>query len=327
MKNAMQQVYKIFSQSASFGKVLLIFVNVFHCFCSILIKKTQSIMRSHCIFIFLLWLQCFRLSYAAGPVHPDDPDSPETVDPPPEEPGPSPNESPNSSGEGSNGGVPKANVPGAIAQGEAPEVSPEDNEIDIDEIAEKLKDLVEDISSLVDALTQTSTSTDSNGSPTTIAYPTITNALISGGAAFCTDAQSAYAVCSSANSNFSALPQTQQAGCLCNAQPMFDLNSNMKGCYSWANGQNGTNATQFQSYASAIANATSLCAPCPATSIADLPGASNVEVCPGPSPTSAPPPPTQPPTLGGAGGGGLVEGSSCYLLLMAFWIALTSALL
>lgn len=76
----------------------------------------------------------------------------------------SPNENTGSSGsEGAGNSNPdKYNVPGAIAFGENPKpAAEEDNEADIEEIGEKLKDLIEKIVDVIkDAV-------DSDGSPTT----------------------------------------------------------------------------------------------------------------------------------------------------------------
>ena len=144
----------------------------------------------------------------------------------------------------------KADVPGAIAVGKNSQPATEaDNEADIEEIGEKLKDLIEKI---VDAIEDAADS----GSSATTTNATVTSVKpLPASASPCSYALEAYSTCSSVNANFSGLSKTQQAGCLCNAYNQFDFNGNMEHCYSFAQ-----NRTQYQTYATAIASGTALCA-------------------------------------------------------------------
>lgn len=154
------------------------------------------------------------------------------------------------SGDSGSPNSPKANVPGAIAEGKNPQpAASEDNEADIEEISEKLKDLIEKI---VDVIKDVADS--GSGATTTKAAVTSVRPLPAS-ASPCSYALDAYSTCSSANTNFSALPKTQQAGCLCNAYGGFDFNDNMERCYSFAQNQ-----TQYRTYATAVASGTALCA-------------------------------------------------------------------
>ena len=121
--------------------------------------------------------------------------------------------------------------------------APEDDEIDFDDIADALKELVEKI---IDALD------DSKGGTQSTTAPTITQAPLPTSATPCTDALDAYSSCSTAyNGTFSAIAATVQAGCLCNANPGFDFNDRMGRCYSYAQ-----NRTQLRTYAGVIASGT-----------------------------------------------------------------------
>ena len=284
-------------------------------------------MRSYRLFILLFWLQCIFLTHAQrGWVHPDSPEpkpAEPQAEPPVENPG-HPGEG--TSGGGSSGGArppTEAGGPGATSQGENPDVSSNDDEVDIEEIGEKLEDLIDDISSLVSIITSTSTSTststdDSGSLFTTTVYATKTTQrplpfAVSG----CASAQAAYATCysaqPSASGNFTSLPRTQQASCLCNASPNINFNQEIRDCYNWAHAQNGTNnATQLESYASAIANATSLCTP-----------TGGLSPTPTPVPSATAPSPLAPT---GGSAGGWASASQRYLLLTMFWIASISAL-
>lgn len=154
------------------------------------------------------------------------------------------------SGGSDNPNPPKANVPGAIAVGKNSQpAAKEDNEADIEDIGEKLKDLIE---KLVDVIKDAADS--GSGGTTTKAAVTSVRPLPAS-ASPCSYALDAYTTCSSANPNFSALPKTQQAGCLCNAYGGFDFNGNMERCYSFAQ-----NRTQYRTYATAVASGTALCA-------------------------------------------------------------------
>ena len=145
----------------------------------------------------------------------------------------------------------KANVPGAIAVGKNSQpATEEDNEADIEEIGEKLKDLIEKLGDVIKDVADS----DSGATTTNAATVTISRALPAS-AYPCSYVLDAYSTCSSVNANFSALPKTQQAGCLCNAESGFDFNGNMEHCYSFAQ-----NRTQYQTYATAVASGTALCA-------------------------------------------------------------------
>ncbi len=136
-------------------------------------------------------------------------------------------------------------VPGALASGKNPKPSLEDDGIDFDEIADKLKDLIEKIRDAADDSAQSSSTTTA----------TITQGPLPASATPCSSALDAYSLCSAAfNPTFSAVAVTVQAGCLCNAYSNFDFNGEMEGCYSYAQNQ-----IQYQSYASVIANATNAC--------------------------------------------------------------------
>ena len=153
------------------------------------------------------------------------------------------------SGDSGNSNPAKADVPGAIAVGENSQPAAEaDNEADIEEIGEQLKDLIEKI---VDAIEDAA---DSDSSATTTNAAVTRVRPLPASASSCSYALEAYSTCSSANANFSALPKTQQAGCLCNAYNEFDFNGNMEACYSFAQ-----NRIQYRTYATAIASGTALC--------------------------------------------------------------------
>ena len=144
----------------------------------------------------------------------------------------------------------KANVPGAIAVGQNPQpAAEEDNEADIEEIGEALKDFIEKLGDVIKDVADSD-----NGTTTTYAAAVTSSRPLPASAYPCSYALSAYSKCSSVNANFSALPKTQQAGCLCNADSGFDFNGNMEDCYSFAQ-----NRTQYQTYATAVASGTALC--------------------------------------------------------------------
>ncbi len=170
--------------------------------------------------------------------------------------GPEPATYDNPSGSTDTNGLDKGDpvgVPGALAEGQNPDLAPEDDEIDFDDIADKLKELIEKIVDAADNAAQSSTTT------TTVA--TITQGPLPTGATPCASALNAYSSCSTAyNGTFSAVTATVQAGCLCNAQVDFDFNGEMGSCYSYAQNQ-----TQYQSYASVIASATAACSCVPQT--------------------------------------------------------------
>ena len=286
--------------------------------------------------ILLLGLQCVPVVHAQrGGVHPDP--EPDTPDSPPKSPPVTPGRPASPGGDGGSIGV-----AGAITEGKDPQVSSNDDEIDIEDIGEKINDLIEDISSLVEALTSTttSTSTDDSGSPFITISETIktTQRAFPYAASGCTAAQAAYSTCSAAattatisgsTGNFTALPRKQQAGCLCNASPNIDFNQNMQDCYNWAHVQSGIpNATLFQSYASVIANATSLCAPdpCQPTSGGGDPinAIASFEACANAQPPSPTPPPSSTPSVTPPTSDGAASQHSrgfWYLLPMVLWIA------
>ena len=150
-------------------------------------------------------------------------------------------------------------VPGALAVGQNPKPSPEDDEIDFDDIADALKELIEKIVDAVDDSQGTTQSTTATAATITQAGPLPSRATP------CTVALDAYSSCSTAyNSTFSAVAATVQAGCLCNAYDAFDFNGQMERCYSYAQNQ-----SQFRSYAAIIANATAACTCQPYTVITD----------------------------------------------------------
>ena len=197
-------------------------------------------------FVFILAAVLFRFALFAhtqrtyeGP-HPEPEKDPDPA--PNNKPGGGTNEPSQYSGEA-------PGVPGALAEGQSSEPAPEDDEIDFDDIADALKEVVEKIIDAVD---------DSQGATQSTAAPTLTQGPIpTSAAAPCTDALDAYSSCSTAyNGTFSAIARTVQAGCLCNASPGFDFNGEMGKCYSYAQNQ-----TQLQSYASVIASATAACTP------------------------------------------------------------------
>lgn len=279
-------------------------------------------LRRLSLLIFLL--QCLLLTRAGIP-HPDVPDA--EPEPPVPEPEPqSPAEQPGSPNGGTNnvhpGGVP---VPNAKPVGADPNAASDDEGIDIKEIGEKLKDLIDDISSIIDAVTPSSTSmstsTDDSGNVYTTAIVAVTTQITSRPfpslGAGCTSAQSAYAACynptqsiisgASPTANFTALAPTQQASCLCNASPGIDFNAIMKSCYDWTNAQQNKTSndkslsSQFSSYASAIASGTALCAPS-SNACASAGSAVDIIACEeggaGSSSSSAPSPSTTPAPTG-----------------------------
>jgi len=197
---------------------------------------------------YFLMLASFVLlpaTFASAQREANKPPPDQNTDPPPKiDPNPNPsdnaNGAPNSNGQ-HQGGAPV--VPGALAVGENPQPAPEDDSIDFDHIAEALKDLVKKIADGTAQPTDTVTATT---------MPVLTapyNAL------YCSSALDAFASCSKAyNGTFSAVVATDQAGCLCNAYSADDFNFDMQRCYSYAQTR-----TQYQSYASVIANATAAC--------------------------------------------------------------------
>lgn len=144
-------------------------------------------------------------------------------------------------------------VPGALAIGQNPKPAPEDDEIDFDDIADALKELIEKIVDAIDDSLGGSSSSTAQAAATTSAI--MQEARIPFKATPCSNALDAYTTCSTAyNGTLSAAAATVQAGCLCNVYNGFDFNANMESCYSYAQNQ-----IQYQSYASVIANATAAC--------------------------------------------------------------------
>ena len=213
------------------------------------VKKEQHIIM-HCFRVFmLLLLQCVLIVHAQKGTTPEETQPKEPVPLPPQYHAPA-DETPQGPG------LPKANAPGALAVGKNRYITPADEETDTAEILEKLKELVEKIVDLVDNGGSTSTLSNDNGSPIVTIVPTATiKNRFPTSASPCAEAANYYDLCSSSFANFTTLPATQQAGCLCNVYSDADFNSNMQGCYSYVRTQ-----TQYQSYTSAIANGTSLCA-------------------------------------------------------------------
>ena len=232
-------------------------------------------------FVFILAAVLFRFALFAHTqrIH-EEPEPENDPNPAPKyNPGGGTNEPSQNSGEA-------PGVPGALAVGQNSEPAPEDEEIDFDDIADKLRELVEKIIDAVD---------DSQGVTQSTAAPTITQAPIPTSAAPCTDALDAYSSCSTAyNGTFSAIAATVQAGCLCNAYDGFDFNDRMGKCYSYAQ-----NRTQLQSYASVIASATSACS-CQPTTVSILPGMIYTADC---TPTNSPAATTTSTSAGGGSGG------------------------
>ena len=167
------------------------------------------------------------------------------------DPGPEPETKANPNGASNSNGQFEGEaigVPGALAIGKNPRPASKDESIDFDHIADALKDLIEKIVDAVDISQE-----DNSSSITAQAH--ITTATIPFKATPCSQALIAYTSCSTAyNDTFSAVATTVQAGCLCNVKDGFDFNANMQSCYSYAQNQ-----TQYQSYASVIANATAAC--------------------------------------------------------------------
>ena len=305
-------------------------------------------MRSYVVFPLLCWLQfsVHRCPFASAvdfvkpenPVEPVVPLDPEPADPingSPNDGAITPGDDPllpglpgDSSGEPFAGidNSPKANVPGALFEGKDPVPSEGDEEIDILEIGEKLHDLVDAIDTLFGrpitsaAAAQTTTNADTSFPSMTVAdldppitSPVYTQPPMPSGAQDCQSARDAYVNCSSpySGANFATSNRTIQAGCLCNISPDIDFNAYVGGCYSWAEAQNGkSNATVYHKYAMAIANATTLCAPCPSS-----------QGC-GPT-TAAPTAPTiiQTPTGEAVRSKTGVGVSVCWLLMAALWAA------
>ncbi|KAI4234338.1 MAG: hypothetical protein LQ352_008179 [Teloschistes flavicans] len=155
--------------------------------------------------------------------------------------------------------TPIDNIPGALAVGKQPYLTHQDPDLDIGEIAKQLLELLDKI---LDALDDTTTSTvpRSGNTPATTITSTISAvpnpALRPQGAAFgCGNAAGIHFSCSTSITNFAALPAATQAGCLCNAYSSADWNAELLGCYSYARTESG-----LQSYASALASGTDLCA-------------------------------------------------------------------
>ncbi|KAL8664145.1 MAG: hypothetical protein Q9202_003329 [Teloschistes flavicans] len=160
--------------------------------------------------------------------------------------------------------TPIDNIPGALAVGKQPYLTHQDPDLDIGEIAKQLLELLHKI---LDALDDTTTSTlrRSGNTPATAAAATTITSTISTvpnpalrptGAAFgCGNAAGIHFSCSTSITNFAALPAATQAGCLCNAYSSADWNAELLGCYSYARTEPG-----LQSYASALASGTDLCA-------------------------------------------------------------------
>lgn len=262
-------------------------------------------MRSYRLFTLVFWLHCVFFSYAQRY-------RPESNGPPPDEL-PRPMEPPPAKTPPQVPSVPKAQAPGAIAVGQEPYIAPKDEETDVAEIAEKLKDLIEDIIDLVDAITHTSTSVDDSGSRYLITtVPTKTGNAFPASASGCAEAYNYFDLCSRSYANFTALPATSQAGCLCNVYSGADFNGNMQSCYQYIAPQNHTK-TQFQSYATAVANGTALCASTYAALSTPIPIAS-----PAPSVAS----PTYLPSTGGVSS--CFDRGSSVFLMVALWVALVS---
>ena len=134
---------------------------------------------------------------------------------------------------------------GMITNDPQPAVA-EDNKADIIEIGKKLKECVDKILEAVKSYEKS----DSN-TPMTTAV----TSKIPAKARPCTVVLSAYNTCSTANSDFDALAKPRQAACLCSVQKGIDFNDEMESCYKFVQSK-----TQYQTYATAIANATALCA-------------------------------------------------------------------
>ena len=329
-------------------------------------------MYSNRLLHLLLWLQCSVFAHAQRGLI-DFPEVPvaEPIAPAPrfDSPAPrydSPAGLPDSPGEvGTPGGsgnihIGEDGLPPTKPVGVSPAASPNDAEINVKEIGDQLHDLIDHISSLVDGITSpptsTSTATDDSGSVyTTVVVQTATRTTsptLPTLAAGCTSAQAAYATCSQAlqppssgaiaNANFTAVPATQQASCLCNAAPSINFNSLMKNCYDWTHAQqNQTNgsgsgsnpslASQFGSYASAIASGTTLCGPYPSNTCLSLPGGNEAVVA---CEEGAPADPTSSPsstTSASTGGAGGVlapgRGGNGWVVILALMLALTGGIM
>ncbi len=151
--------------------------------------------------------------------------------------------------EGNHGKV----TPGVVtgAQSENPGLAPEADNIDFNDIVQKLNKLIVKIlddvgKSRRSTATSTPTATITPGPLPTEAKP-------------CASALSAYSSCSTAyHGTNSVAAANARAECLCNPERHFDFNGEMESCYSYAQER-----TQYQSYASVIASATAVCSGVP----------------------------------------------------------------
>ena len=209
---------------------------------------------------------------------------------------------------------PKANVPGALAVGREPYISPSTEKTDLSEIGKQLSELIDKIVSAFDYKTSTSTSTDNTGSSTTITATITDNHAFPTAASACADAGNYYDLCSSSFANFTTLPRTQQAGCLCNVYSDSNFNDLMNRCYSYlapANQTQSQTQTQLASYATAVASGTALCASTQATTLTTA--------------APAPPPPTPTPTTSAASR--MVGQARCAVAFAFVVVSLSYALL
>ena len=256
-------------------------------------------MRSRHLFAICFFsLQCLVLVQAQRPKSPEDP-NPEPENPIPRPPAPPDDPS-----------APKANVPGALAVGHEQYPAPSTEKTDVGEIGKQLSELIDKIVSAFDFQTSTTTSTDRSGQSTTITATITNDHAFPTPALGCADAENYYYICSSSFANFTALPRTQQVGCLCNVYNDSDFNGVMNSCYSYL-APNNHPQTQYAVYATAVSSGTALCASTPST-----PGTTAVPV---------PPPPTPSPTKSPNGAAASrVYGTAYYPVMLALGLMLLS---
>ncbi len=134
-------------------------------------------------------------------------------------------------------------APAVAAPGPNSNLPKHDNEVDIGKIGDALKDLIENLNGVVVSVDNSTASTpdtalltDATLAPATITASTaiITDATSAPASATpCFSASEAYSLCSSNYTNFSDLPKTQQASCLCHANTKVPFNGEMESCYSF----------------------------------------------------------------------------------------------
>ena len=165
-----------------------------------------------------------------------------------------------------------------------------ENEPDINEIVEKVHDLIDLIASFADGSSSaTPTPTISVGSPQSVYLASTPSAALG-----CFSVSSVYSVCSSQIASFASLATTHQASCLCTVSPASTsisalalasastrpFDDYVRSCAQYASSQTGSS---YQSYATAIASGEFICADVAATS-----AAASGSIADGPVPTVVP---------------------------------------